>query len=207
MRQEHKKKTSAVQRMVQVSWWKLIAGGILIGIGIMFGVIYFNDAHNLVAGYVTVLAMASGGLLAYLSLQRGSIGYSFAGTTKYKGDENTILILARRDPLTNHDVPIGIRFFKMRDEKIPAGARPHLLRNLGKHFYVLYNNNDVHKLLPAVLPDKKSFPPELYKIPATMQPYKDYMDFSPVTMLQKVAPGILLGAMGLVGLLMLVTGG
>jgi len=204
MRQDKKvRQDRKIKRVFPVTWWKVIPGGILIGIGLIAGAFYLDNSRNLLLGFLTVITLAPGALLAYMGLKQGEAGFSF-NKRKYTGNENAILIIARRNKDTNKDVPSMIMFAKLK--RIPKGARLHYVRNVKKHFYELLFNTETKKLEPVILPDKKSFPPELYKIPATMQPYKDYMEYCPASLLQKVAPGILLGAMGIVGLLMVITG-
>lgn len=190
-----------------VSWWKLLAGAPLIIIGIIFFTFYMRDIQNMIMAILAVSTITPGGFLIYLGLKSGSMGFSFSaeGKAKYTGKENAILIIADRDKETKKDIPRDIRFVTLT--KIPKGARPHYVRNLKKHFYELYINRETNKLEPVLLPDKKSSPPELFKIPATMQPYKDCMEYNSPNLLQKLAPGVILAAMGIVGLLMLVTGG
>lgn len=201
MRQDKK-----VKRVLSISWWKIIPGVALIGIGLIAGAFYLNDNRNMLLGALAVFTIAPGVLLAYTGLKQGESGFAFNTTKqKYTGKENALIIFARHTNDTQKDAPLIIKFAKL--EHPPKGARLHYVRNLKRHFYELFNNTKTKKLEPVELPDKKSFPPELYKIPATMQPYKDYMDYSPPSMLQKVAPGILLMAMGIVGFLMVITGG
>ena len=210
MRQDRKVKRlrqdKRVKRVLAISWWKAISGAALIGVGLIFGAIYFADIKNMFAGVIAVFFIGPGILLTYTGLKQGESGFAFnAKGQKYTGRENAIVLIAERKEGMQKDIPIMIKFVEL--ENPPKGARLHYVRNLKKHCYELFNNTKTNELEPVRLPDKKSFPPELYKIPATMQPYKDYMDYSPPTLLQKVAPGILLLAMGIVGLLMLVTGG
>lgn len=210
MRQDRKVKRmrqdKRVKRVFAISWWKAISGAALIGIGLIFGAIYFADIKNMFAGILAVFTIGPGILLTYTGLKQGESGFVFnAKGQKYTGRENAIVLFAKHNNGTKKDIPLMVKFVELRNP--PKGARLHYVRNLKKHYYELFNNTETKKLEPIRLPDKKSFPPELYKIPAAMQPYKDYMDYSPPTLLQKVAPGILLLAMGIVGLLMLVTGG
>jgi len=198
-----------VKRDFAVSWWKLITGSALLAVGILFFSFYVRDIQNMFMAILSVFTLTPGGFLIYLGLKSGKMGFSFSaeGGTKYTGKENSIVLVAYRDKVTKKDVPRGIFFATIKPNKIPLGARKHYLRNLKKHFYELYIDGATGKLLPVVLPDKKSSPPELFKIPATMQPYKDCMEYNPPNLFQKLAPGVILAAMGIVGLLMLVTGG
>jgi len=201
MRQDNKTK-----RVINVSWWQLLLGVVLLGFGVMVGIAYFNNSRNISLGFLTVLAIAPGVILVYISIKAGEIGFAFSnkGRKQYRGDENAIVLFAKRSQ-NGKDIPVCISFLKLNN--IPKDARLHYFRNYKKHFYELYNNTTTKKLEPVVLPDKKPSPPELFKIAAVMQPYKACMDYNPPTLIQKVAPGILLGAMGIVGLLMLITGG
>jgi len=194
------------KRTFNISWWKIAIGGVLIGVGILFGFLYLKS-QNPVLGILATFAIAPGAYLVYTNVKGSESGFYFSrGKRKYSGEENAIVWFALRDPNSNKDIPRSVSFVHIQNEKIPKGARQHYVRNLKKHFYELYFNTLTRKLEPFSLPDKKASPPELFKIPATMQPYKDCMEFNPPSLLQKVAPGILLLAMGLVGLIMLVTG-
>ena len=197
-----------VKKVIPISWRKLIPGLVLIGIGIIAGTVYMSDNANMFMGVIAALAIASGALLSYQSVTSGESGFAFSGKRKgnITGRENALIFYAKHNPfIEGKDVPVILKFAEI--EHIPIGARPHYLRNLKKHYYELFNNTKTKKLEPVVLPDKKSFPPGLFQIPAAMQPYKDAIEYSPPTMLQKIAPGILLLGMGLVGLLMVMTGG
>lgn len=203
MRQDKK-----VKRIIPISWRKLIPGVLLLAIGLFVGSIYISDNKLIVAGMTSAIMLASGGFLVYHSLKSGASGFSFqasGGKNGFTGRENTIILFAVRDHTTKKDVPLILKFLELKHP--PKGARLHYVRCLKKHFYELFNDNETHKLSPIVLKDKKSFPPELFKIPAVMQTYKDALEYSPPTLLQKIAPGILLGAIGLVGILMVMTGG
>lgn len=200
----HKRQDKIVKRITPVSWWKLAVGIVLFCFGVFFGYMYLNNERLIFFGVGAVFTFAPGLLLIYQSFKTGESGFFFK--KKYTGKENAVVLMARRNGQGTKDVPVGIRFLEIKPHQLPKGARLRYIRNLKKHFYELLYNPITKKLEPVVLPDKKSFPPELYKIPATMQPYKDYMEYSPPTMLQKVAPGILLLAIFIVGILMVMTG-
>ena len=197
--QQDKKAT----KLSSISWWKLSVGLGLVTLGFIIGVVYFADPKNLIAGIGAVFITAPGLYLIYMQLKPRDSGFSFA-RRKYTGRENALIIFAERNNEKNKDMPLCIRFAEVNN--IPRNARLHYVRNLKKHFYELFNNTTTKKLEPVKLPDKKSFPPELFKIPAAMQVYKDAIEYSPPTLLQKIAPGILLLAMGIVGILMVMTG-
>ena len=157
-------------------------------------------------GVISVFTFGPGALLSYLSYRPEDSGFAFKGNTKKKisGNVNAIVYFADRDSVTGKDVPVIMKFLAL--EHPPKGARLHYVRNFKRHFYELFNNNETHKLEPFVIKDKKSFPPELFKIPAAMQTYKDAVDYSPPTLMQKVAPGVLILTMIVVGILMVMTG-
>ena len=201
-------KDRQVHKVIPISWRKLIPGVILIGLGVFIGSFYIADNKLIVFGMIAAIALAGGGFLVYYGLKAGASGYTFqtaAGKNGLKGDENTIAIFAARNSETDKDTPVIIRFLKLN--KLPRGARLHYVRCLKKHFYEVYNDTVKKQMAPVILRDKKSHPPELFKIPAVMQTYKDALEYSPPTLMQKVAPGIMLLAMGLVGILMVMTGG
>jgi len=195
-----------IKRVLPISWRFLIPGVVLVLIGVAIGSIYMLDRTNILAGMACAITIAGGGLLAFKGIKFGGSGFLFTnGQRKITGRENAIILFAQRDPETQKDVPLMIKFVELANP--PKGARLHYVRNLKRHFYELYNNTTTKKLEPVILKDKKSFPPELFQIPAVMQTYKEAIEYSPPTLLQKVAPGILLLAMGVVGILMVMTTG
>ena len=198
-----------VKREFSISWWKMLIGAPLIVVGVIFFTFYVRDIQNMFMAILAIFMITPGVFMVYMSLKSGKMGFAFSteGKAKYTGKENAIVLVASRDPVTKKDIPRGVLFLTIKPTKIPKGARMHYVRNLKKHFYELYINRETNKLEPVLLPDKKSSPPELFKIPATMQPYKDCMEYNPPNLFQKLAPGVILAAMGIVGLLMLVTGG
>jgi len=201
-----KAKGSQIKRKLPVSWQKLVLATLLIGAGIALGVMYMDNPRNAVPGAGAFFAIGGGLFLIYNDLSKGpGSGFMFAdGKRKPTGRENALVLFAKRNPETGKDVPLIMRFLELRHP--PKGARPHYIRNLHRHYFELINNTTTHKLEPVQLPDKKAFPPELFKIPAAMQPYKDYMDYRPPRLMEKVAPGVLLAAIGIIGFLMIVTG-
>ena len=203
----HKKEDKGVKRVFPITWWKLVIGIVLLCPGAFFGYLYLENVQVIFFGIGASVFIALSIFMVYQSFQAGESGFSFKGKRRYTGKENAIILFARRngDEGEVKDVPVAIRFHELKPEHIPRGARLHYVRNLKKHYYELLYNTTTKKLEPVILPDKKSFPPELFKIPAAMQTYKDAIEYSPPTLLQKVAPGILLLAMGIVGILMVMT--
>lgn len=195
-----------IKRILPIIWWKAITGLGLIGVGVFLGSFYISDPKNIAMGLVATILIAPGGWLAYTSIRQGNLIFTFDGKkSKYTGNENTVILFAGRNAETKHDEPILISFLELNHP--PRGARLHYFRNYKKHFYELFNNTASKHLEPVKLPDKKPFPPRLFQLPATMQIYKEAIEYSPPTLMQKVAPGILLIAMLLVGILMVMTGG
>jgi len=192
------------KRIIPISWRRLIPGVASIGIGIASGSVYLNDYANMFMGAISAIALAAGLFLIYGSFKSSEAGFAF-GKKKYTGRENAIILFAKRNPvLTTKSVPVILRFVEIKH--VPPGARLHYLKNKKRHYYELFNNLETKKLEAVVLPDKKSFPPEQFQIPAAMQLYKDAIEYSPPTMFQKIAPGMILLGMGIVGLLMVMTG-
>lgn len=196
------------KRIIPISWRKLIPGIVLIGLGIGAGAVYLNAPALIVMGVIAALAIATGLFLIRWSFQSGEFGYSFDGKGKKKhtGNENAIILYAKRNPfIEGKAIPVIMKFAEITH--IPTGARLHYLRNEKRHYYELFNNLETKKLEPAILKDKKSFPPWQFVIASVMQAFKDALEFSPPTLMQKFAPGILLLGMIIVGILMVMTGG
>lgn len=198
------KKNKNTSMVIPISWKKMITAVAMITVGVWLGSIYLNDYSNMIAGAVSAVIISGGGFLFFNSLQQGESGFSMS-KKKLTGNENAIIIFAKRNAEGLKDIPVIIKFAEIKH--IPQGSRLHYVRNLRKHYYEFYNDTVNKKLVPVTLPDKKSFPPEQFQIPAAMQTYKDAIEYAPPTLLQKIAPGIMLAAMGVVGLLMVITGG
>ena len=201
-----------VKRIWNISWWKVILGAICLLVGII-GVMIYVGSMNMFAGVLAVIGLTPGAFLVYYGFKnKKESGYQFASGKKgqHTGKENTIFIKAEWDSERQAAIPVNIDFVETPDNKIPAGAHPHLLRNNGKHYYVIYNPIDAKtgKEFPnkaVIMPDKKLITPEAFVIPSNMQAFKEYMQFNPPSAFQKIASGILILAMIIVGLLMLVT--
>jgi len=197
------KRDKSVRRVFNVSWWKLIVAIPLLIIAVIGWIVYApNPSETTLVGMVALLCTGVAGFLIYFGINKGSTGFAFNGR-KQTGRENAIVLLARRDEAKGKDVPRALCFAELK--KIPRGAQRHRLRNLRKHFYEVFYNTATRRLEPVRLPDKKSFPPELFRLPAVMEPYKDALDYTPPSTLQKVAPGVLLLAIVIIGIIMVIT--
>jgi len=199
------KKTKSVKRIIPISWGKLIPGVIVLVLGLYMGSFYIKDPSGmLLFGILGAIFISTGGFLAYEGISRENSGFALnVSKKKMTGRENAVILFARRDKKSNKDVPLIIRFVELTH--IPIGARLHYFRNFKKHFYELYNNTETKKLEPVVMPDKIHFPPELFQIPAAMQVYKEAIEYLPPTLMQKLAPGLMILVIGVVGILMTMT--
>lgn len=211
-----KERTRAV-RVWNISWWKILLGLACCAVGI-FGIAMYAGTMNMFMGMVAVVGLVPGVFLIYYGFKnRKESGYQFVSGKKppYTGKENTILITAHWDSTEQRAIPESIDFTTYDEADIPPGAHMHLLRNTGKHYYELYNIindkgeqvDDKGKRIykPVVMPDKKLITPEAYVIPSNMQPYKDYMEYNPPSAFQKIASGVLIIAMLVIGILMTMT--
>lgn len=189
-----------------VTWWRFGVGIALLMAGIGAGVVYMGDISNMVAAFGLIAGVSAGGAFVYWSLNRQTPGY-ILGNRKITGRENAIVHFARSNG-NGKDVPVCTKFVHV--SKVPRGARLHHLLNLKQHFYELKTGTteDGKKgLVPVVLPDKKPFPPSKYAIAATMQQYKDAIEYVPPSTMQKIGPIAIVIAMVVVGLLIVVTTG
>lgn len=204
-----KEEIKTAKKTRKLNYWKIIPGALLVAVGLFSIPMYLADRNNYLPVILMMFGVGGGGYLLYTGIAgiKTSVLYGSAnGKKKYTGRENAIVIYARRDPVTKKDIPVGIEFEEIK--QIPDGAEFHELRNNHKHYYELMNvttSEGGRTLIPVRMPDKKPFPPELFRIPSAMQPYKDYMDYSPPTLMQKIAPAILVGCMFLVGILITIT--
>lgn len=192
-----------VKKIANFSWWKTILGGALVAACIPFLVIYISaPRENMAMGIGFIFFMIAGGSLLYISLFKGGEGgYNF--NKRVTGQENAIVLMAKKNS-NGKDVPLGIKFCEIK--KIPPGSRPRFLRNLKRHYhYLKFDTDKNNRLVPVELPDKLSYTPELFQFPATMQNYKEAIDYTPPTLAQKIAPGAILVAMLIVGFLMIIT--
>lgn len=202
-----KRQGKTTKRILPISWHKLIPGLLLVGFGIWVGSLYMKDNTMMILGVIAALVIASGGFLSYQGIRQSESGFSFTkdGKMKCTGRENAFIWFAKCNAKTGKDVPVILKVTEILHP--PIGARLHYFKNFKKHYYELFNNTKTKKLEPFLLPDKIPFPPGLFKIPAAMQTYKDAIEYSPPTLMQKLAPGIILLAMGIVGILMVMTTG
>ena len=200
---DSKKDKSITKTHGTITWWKIGVGIALLVVGFASGAVYLGDIKNMVAAFGLIIGLSAGGAFIYWSFNRQAPGY-IVNNQKLTGRENAIVHFAKQNG-NGKDVPVCTRFVYLT--KPPRGASLHHVLNLKKHFYEFWNNPVTRKIEPVVLPDKIPFPPGLFKIPAAMQTYKDAIDYSPPTMFQKMAPGMILLGMGIVGLLMVITGG
>lgn len=194
-----------VKRMLNISWWKVVTGAVLVLIGLVAGASYLSDYTNMIAGGATVFGLGPGTILIWWGLSKFSQSFMFNTATARiaTGKENAVRILATRNG-GNKDRPFLIDFVELK--KPPRGARLHYFRNYRRHFYEIMNDTAArNKIKELLLPDKKPYPPELYKTAAIMQAVKDYEEYSPMTALQKWSPVIIVVTMGVVGLLMTIT--
>lgn len=203
MLQPKKEKQASVAKVKSSSLWKNIVGGALSLLGALFIVFYLQDPNNLAVAFGAIVCLAGGGGLLYFSLSNEKTkGYTF--NKKVTGKENSIVLLARKLP-NGKECPIGLKFLDIPKRHIPPGTRMRFVRNLKKHFYYLKLDTSTHKLVPVSLPDKAPYPPELYNKNATMQEFKDAIEYKDPSLAQKLAPGAILLAMIIVGFLMIVT--
>jgi hypothetical protein len=197
-----------IQRLSPIKWWRFILGAVCAGIGII-GIVMYGTSLNVAMGIVAIAGLVPGAFLIYYSFNRKESGYVFQDKAKqYNGRENSIKISATYNPETKRAVPDRIEFAYI---EIPLpGARLHLLRNNGRHYYEYMNIVGEGKigdeLMPVILPDKKLCTPEAFCIPSNMPRTKEYMDFNPPTNFQKIASGVLILVMVIIGILMVMTG-
>lgn len=190
----------------RITWWRVAAGIAFLIVGLISGSVYMNNIQNMLAAFGMIIGFAASGAFIYWSFNRQSSGFIMA-KRKVTGNENAIVHFAKRNGNGKY-VPICTKFVYLA--KPPRGARLHHLINLGKHYYELktgLKENGKRGLIPVLLPDKKPFPPSKYAIAATMQQYKDAIEYVPPSVMQKVGPVAIVIAMGVVGLLIIVTTG
>jgi hypothetical protein len=187
--------------------WKVIVGGVLLIPAVILILMYLNNPTNYFLTIAIVALLGPGAYLIYTGISKEHSGYTImANGKKPTGNENCIVWYARTNPHTGRDVPYAHIVTHIEQKHIPPTARLKLVRNWNKHMYELTFNTETKKLEPTILPDTRPLTPQLYVLPAAMQAFKDWHDFSPASMLQKVAPGILIAAMIVIGILMVITG-
>jgi hypothetical protein len=187
----------------------MILGIVCAGIGII-GIVMYGTSLNVAMGIVAIAGLVPGAFLIYYAFNRKESGYIFTEKGKeYTGKENCINIIAVYDEETKTEIPLNIKFEYI--ENPPRGSQPHLLRNNGKHYYeiktTINTDGTIRESKPVNLPDKKLCTPEAFVIPSNMQPVKEYMDFNPPSSFQKIASGVLILVMVIIGILMVMTGG
>lgn len=199
------KTSKGVKRVFKISWWKLAPGVALTAFGLFGMILYLTDINNYLFAGMAVGGLGPGILLIYWVAVNVNVGYMFY-TTKRKqtGEENAIVYNARKNS-DGKDVPLELMVIKVNN--IPHGARLHYVKNFGRHFYELRFNTSTRKLEEAKLTDRAELTPEQFKEHACMQRVKEWMEYTPPTMMQKVAPGLLLAAMGIVAIIKVMIGG
>lgn len=202
---ETKSKELQAKRLPFIKKWKMIPGVVLIIAGVIF-TIFYTQSLNYGLGIVAVACLAPGLYLAYSAFDFKRRGYVFTGEGEYTGKENAIIIYARRNE-SGLDVPYRIAFETIKDHL--EGARPHLVRNLGKHFYEYINDTSSggDKLKNVEIADENYLPPEDAKVPACMQAVKEYLEYNPPTAIQKISASVMVIAMFVIGILMALTQG
>jgi len=192
-------------------WWRLIIAIVLLVVAIGAGIMYFANPANMAVGIVLVFGLAGSGAFFYWGLNREPATSGFVFNKQVTGQENAIILFAKRNG-NGKDTPVLLKIVTI--EHPPTGARLHYVRNLKRHMYELFNDTSVplvkdrqgsKRLKPVTLPDKSPFPPEKFTIPATMQVYKEAIEYMPPSMMQKIGPIALVIAMVVVGILIIVT--
>jgi hypothetical protein len=195
-----------IKKLSSIKWKMFIPGVILAAVGV-FGIILYGSTLNMLMGGVAIGGLVPGAFLIYYAVNRKESGYVF-NPNKYTGKENSIVIKATWNPETKKAIPFDIDF-KTIDPPLP-GAKLHLLRNINRHVYEYINvvgeGIDGEKLIPFLLPDKKLCTPEAFCIPANMPRTREYMEYNPPTNFQKIASGVLILVMVIIGILMVMTG-
>lgn len=182
-------------------WWRVAVGIVFAIIGLLSGRVYMVDVNNMFMGGLAVFTLAPAAFFFWWSFKAGETGFNMS-RKKHVDRSNAIIIMARKNG-NGKDVPVGIKLANVR--KLPPMSTRHYVRNWRKHMYEFINDTANKKLIPVTMPDKTPFPPEYFQLPAIFQPYKDAVDYTPPTMMQKIAPGILLLTMVIIGILMVMT--
>lgn len=191
-----------VKKTSNRAWGKLLLGSGLCLAGMIFIFLYIQSEMNIMLGILAMIMLAPGALLSYYGLKAGESGFKFTGKRMYTGKENCLVWYARGDKLK--DIPLMLDIIELKQP--PKYSRLHYVKPFKRHFHELFNNTVTQKLEPFILPDSRFMAPEVYKTVANMDRCKDYMDYTPPTMLVKVAPWVLLLAIIIVGILMIATG-
>ena len=193
------------RRQLPFSIIKAILAVVLMAAAIGIGSIYLQDINNIFAGILTALFFGSAVFFGYTSVKPIEGGFIIEGKRKYTGKENALIWWAYRNPQTGLDVPIKIDLCTLNHP--PKFAQKHYFVNWKRHLYELYNNTETKKLEPVLMPDKTPCSPAYYNGPAMMPATQRALQHHPYSKMEKVAPGLLMLAMFIVGILMLITTG
>ncbi len=193
------------KKITHKRWWMIIPGGISLAIGITAGYLYMSS-QNQFAAVITVIFLLAGGILLYSGMKKpGALtGYQMIKQRGIPKEVNCISILATRNPESEngHEVPLVIKFHRALRPK----GTPRFIVNLKKHMFVNINDTLKKKMMPVKLPDKRYASPAVFPVHSNMPRFREYMEYTPPSMLQKIAPGILLVAIIIIGILMVATG-
>lgn len=190
------------KKVTNKKWWMIILGVVIFSMGITFGYLYTTDA-NMFMAVIAVICLLGGGSLLYLGMQKpGEKQQQIMKQSGIPQEVNCISILAKRDTEKGKDIPLVIKFHRSLRPK----GTSHYIVNTKEQLFINFNNTSKKKMMPAQLPDKGYASPAVFPIHSNMPRYREYMEYTPPTMMQKVAPGILLVAIIIVGIIMVATG-
>jgi len=190
-------------------WYKIgklqalyIGGGLLVVIlGFFMASLWSTSRDNMVLALLTVLLIPAGAFSIYKGIKRPDSDAVIVGAKKPVGPVNSLNIYARRDE-SGKLLADRVVF---ENVKKPLG-QPQQCVNNGNWYHVHIFDLATNKLKPFVLPDNQYFDPAEFANVINMPAHKKLFERK-VSLLQKIAPGILLVAFLIAAIALVAVGG
>jgi hypothetical protein len=184
--------------------WPYIVGTICIPGGI-YGCVLFTQSMNTFIGMVSVVALMGGCGVIYWGAKRQELSTDIStaikvGNIQY-GKQDKNLIANCLNIFQNE-----IKFENFPHDKLLG--YPRLCRNDKKYYFVhisgkAFGGKD-DSLKPFKLPDTQYRPPEFFALNLNLPAHKDLVKHT-ASLLEKLSPLLILGAMGVIGLVWVMT--
>lgn len=166
----------------------LIGGVLALLLGFWMGSLWGTSRDNLMLALLTILLLPAGAFLIYKGIKRPEVAAVIVGAKAPIGVVNSVNIYAKKDE-NGKLMPERVAF---ENVKKPLG-QPQQCVNNGNWYFVHIFDLVTGKLKPFVLPDSQYFDPAEFANVINMPAHKKLFT-QKVSLLQKIAPGILLVA-------------
>ena len=176
--------------------WRLIllwvGGAVCIAIGFTLAFVWSDNRENIWPALGFIVFVVGGGYLLYLGWHRPSEVTVIVGSEKPQGVVNCLNIYAHKDEGTGKVMPTKVAFEWLDPTELKG--QPWQCTNNRNWYYVNLWNIAKDRLEPFVLPDSQYIDPQEFANIINMPAHKNLFEREP-SMMQKVAPGIMLLAL------------